>query len=70
MSKATLKKFLTDLSLSREMQRKFKDNPKSVVSEAGLSDDEANLVQSGDLDSLKNYLGDDVAGAQVQVDYD
>ena len=52
-----LSSFLTRLYEDPELQKRYKQDPKGTLKEAGVSDDEAEAVASGDLGKIKSMLG-------------
>jgi hypothetical protein len=50
---------LTRLSVDPTLRRRFQENPEELSREAGLSDEELELVAGGNADRIRNYLGDD-----------
>lgn len=52
-----LRSFLMRLSEDAELQRRYKSDPKGTLKEAGVSDDAAEAVASGDLGKIKSMLG-------------
>jgi hypothetical protein len=51
--------FLAKLSLDPALRRRFRENPSGLAEEAGLSNEELELLSGGDSDQIRNYFGDD-----------
>ena len=52
-----LSSFLTRLHEDPELQQRYKQDPKGTLKEAGVSDDAAEAVASGDLGKIRSMLG-------------
>jgi hypothetical protein len=55
----TLADFMAKLSMDPALRRRFQENPSELIEEAGLSDEEMELVAGGNPDQICDYLGDD-----------
>jgi hypothetical protein len=55
----TLADFMAKLSVDPALRRRFQENPSELVEEAGLSDEELELLAGGSSDEIRDYLGDD-----------
>ena len=51
--------FLARLSSDPALRRRFRENPSDLADEAGLSNEELELLSGGDSDQIRNYFGDD-----------
>jgi hypothetical protein len=60
-----LHSFLVALSKHSDLQAAFKADKDKVMTEAGLDTHEKNLVRSGDVDGIREYLGDEYAKASA-----
>ena len=58
-SARTLADFMAKLSVDPALRRRFQENPSELVEEAGLSEEELELVAGGNPDQIRDYLGDD-----------
>lgn len=65
MALADLHSFLVALSKHSDLQAAFKADKDKVMQEAGLSAKEQDLVRSGDIDGIRDYLGDEYAKASA-----
>lgn len=65
MALADLHSFLVALSKHSDLQEAFEANKDAVMTEAGLSPKEQDLVRSGDVDGIRKYLGDEYAKASA-----
>lgn len=60
MSKpSALADLMVKLSVDPMLRRRFQENPAEVIGEAGLSDEELDLVAGGNPDQIRDYLGGD-----------
>ncbi len=55
----TLADLMVKLSVDPALRRRFQENPSEVMGEAGLSDEELELVAGGNPDQIRDYLGGD-----------
>jgi len=55
----TLVDFMAKLSVDPALRRRFQENPSELVDEAGLSDQELELLAGGNSDQIRDYLGDE-----------
>jgi hypothetical protein len=55
----TLADFMARLSVDPALRRRFQENPAELAEEAGLSDEELELLSGGDSGQIRDYLGDD-----------
>jgi hypothetical protein len=65
MALTDLHSFLVALSKHADLQTAFSKDKTRVMTEAGLSDKEQELVSSGDVDAIREYLGDEYAKASA-----
>jgi hypothetical protein len=59
MAKSALADLMVKLSTDPTLRRRFQENPEELSREAGLSDEELELVAGGNADRISAYLGDD-----------
>lgn len=65
----TLAELMVKLSVDPTLRRRFQENPQEVKGEAGLSDEELELIAGGNPDQIRNYLGGDApAGCCLLID--
>jgi hypothetical protein len=50
---------MAKLSVDPALRRRFQKNPAELVEEAGLSDQELELLAGGNSDQIRDYLGDE-----------
>ncbi|HEV8580337.1 MAG TPA: hypothetical protein VGX68_14815 [Thermoanaerobaculia bacterium] len=66
---SALAELLVKLSVDPELRRPFKESPREFMAEAGLSDEEIDLVSGGNPDEIRDYLGGDApAGCFALID--
>lgn len=53
--------FLQALATNADLKAQFDEDPAACMRDYGLTEDEIALVLKGDVDKLKEYLGEDVA---------
>jgi hypothetical protein len=58
MSKAAAE-FIAKLSTDPDLLAKYKANPRQVMTEAGLSAEDQEVLESGDPERIRQHLGDD-----------
>lgn len=51
--------FLAKLSMDPALRRRFQEDPSGLAEEAGLSNEELELLSGGDSDQIRNSFGDD-----------
>ena len=51
--------FINKLSTDPNLRAQFKANPDAVMDQEGLSEEDKQVVKSGDPDQLRTHLGDD-----------
>ncbi len=66
MAKA-LSDFLTKISQDPQEISDFKENPDGVMDDHGLSDQEKEIVKSGDADKVREHLGDDTPPGCIAI---
>jgi hypothetical protein len=59
--------FLTELSQNPEMREAFKNDPDACMDAAGLSNEEKDVLKSGDPDKIRSHLGDDAPPGVVVI---
>jgi hypothetical protein len=64
---SNLLRFLQELSDAQELLTKFWSNPERTMAEAGLTDEERDLILRGDLISLRERLESEGAEGVVLV---
>lgn len=63
-----LAELMVKLSVDPTLRRRFQENPQEVKGEAGLSDEELELVAGGNPDQIRDYLGGDApAGCMIMI---
>ena len=50
---------IAKLSTDAEFRDRFRKNPDQVMDEEGLSDEDREVLKSGDPDRIREHLGDD-----------
>lgn len=65
MALQDLHAFLVALSKHSDLQDAFRADKNKVMSEAGLDATEQSLVSSGNVDKIRQYLGDEYAKASA-----
>lgn len=51
--------FINKLSTDPNLRSQFKANPDAVMDQEGLSDEDKQVVRSGDPEQIRAHLGDD-----------
>jgi len=72
MASENLLHFLIALSKHTDLQRSFRntDARERLMEEAGLSEDEKQLIRKGDVEGIKAALGDDIgAPYMIRLDF-
>ncbi len=67
MNSQHLKSYLTSVATDSQKLKEFKENPKSAMKSADLSDEQINAVLSGDPKEVVKHIGPIVAGDTVIV---
>lgn len=57
MSKQAIIDFLNELSEDPDLRREFQDDPESTAEGRDMTSEEVALLQSGDSDKIRLYLG-------------
>ena len=63
MAYRDLEQFLRNLSTHATLREAFAKDPEGVMREAGLSDQEMQLLRAKDTDAIKKYLGESYLAA-------
>ena len=51
--------YVVSVSQNPEMEQAHKEDPDAAMEKAGLSDEDKEVLKSGDLERIRNHLGDE-----------